>query len=159
MTVNRVILVGRLGKDPEMRYTPNGTAVCKFSLATDEAWRDQSGQLQKRTEWHNIVAWTKLAETCQKLLTKGKQIYVEGRIQTRQWDDRDGNKRTTTEIVIGTMRLLGSRAEGVAAGAGVAGAEPAAEPAREVPVHGEPVQGEPEEPAAGPTVSDEDIPF
>jgi len=149
MTVNRVILVGRLGKDPEMRYTPNGTAVCKFSLATDEGWRDQSGQLQKRTEWHNIVAWTKLAENCQKLLTKGKQIYVEGRIQTRQWDDRDGNKRTTTEIVIGTMRLLGSRAEAAAAGAAAA-----AEAAPEVPVH-----GEPEEPAAGPVVSDEDIPF
>ncbi len=149
MTVNRVILVGRLGKDPEMRYTPNGTAVCKFSLATDEGWRDQTGQLQKRTEWHNIVAWSKLAENCQKLLTKGKQIYVEGRIQTRQWDDRDGNKRTTTEIVIGTMRLLGSRAE-AAAGA----ASPTAEPGREVA---------PEEPAgeasAEPTVTDEDIPF
>ncbi len=151
MTVNRVILVGRLGKDPEMRYTPNGTAVCKFSLATDEAWRDQSGQLQKRTEWHNIVAWTKLAENCQKLLTKGKQIYVEGRIQTRQWDDRDGNKRTTTEIVIATMRLLGSRAEAAAATG-------AAEPGREVPVHAEPEEPSPEA-SGGPVVSDEDIPF
>ena len=150
MTVNRVILVGRLGKDPELRYTPNGTAVCKFSLATDEAWKDQTGQLQRRTEWHNIVAWSKLAETCQKLLTKGKQIYVEGRIQTRQWDDRDGNKRTTTEIVIGTMRLLGSRAEAAAAGAP---AEPRSAGPEEIAV--EPAQGEPAEP----TVTDEDIPF
>ncbi len=145
MTVNRVILVGRLGKDPEMRYTPNGTAVCKFSLATDEGWRDQTGQLQKRTEWHNIVAWSKLAENCQKLLTKGKQIYVEGRIQTRQWDDRDGNKRTTTEIVIGTMRLLGSRAEAVAAGTS---AEPTVVPQETAPAASE-----------EPTVTDEDIPF
>jgi single-strand DNA-binding protein len=150
MTVNRVILVGRLGKDPELRYTPSGTAVCKFSLATDEAWRDQSGQLQRRTEWHNIVAWTKLAETCQKLLTKGKQIYVEGRIQTRQWDDRDGNKRTTTEIVIATMRLLGSRAEAAAA------TESAVADREAVPAS--PMAG-PEEPSAEPAVSDEDIPF
>ena len=138
MTVNRVILVGRLGKDPEMRYTPNGTAVCKFSLATDEGWRDQTGQLQKRTEWHNIVAWTKLAENCQKLLTKGKQIYVEGRIQTRQWDDRDGNKRRTTEIVIQRMRIL----------------TPKGEPGLEMQAEG------PEPPeATAPDITDEDVPF
>ena len=104
--VNRAILVGRLGRDPEMRYTSSGTPVVNFSLATDEMWTDQNKERQKRTEWHNIVAWSRLAETCSQYLTKGQLIFIEGRIQTREWDDRDGNKRRTTEIVASDMRML-----------------------------------------------------
>lgn len=109
--VNRVILVGRLGRDPEMRYTTSGTPVTNFSLATDEYWNDQNGQKQRRTEWHNIVTWSKLAEICNQYLTKGKLVYIEGRLQTREWDDRDGNKRRTTEIVASGMRMLESRGD------------------------------------------------
>jgi len=99
-------LIGRLGKDPEMRFTPNGKAVTNFTMATSEIWSDQNGEKQERTEWHRVVTWGKLAETCAKLLAKGKQVYVEGRIQTRQWDDKDGNKRYTTEIVANVMQIL-----------------------------------------------------
>jgi len=106
-SINKVILIGRLGKDPEMRFTPSGKAVTNFTLATNENWTDQGGERQERTEWHRIVTWGKLAENCAKLLSKGKQVYVEGRLQTRSWDDRDGNKRYTTEIVANTMQILG----------------------------------------------------
>lgn len=109
--VNKVMLVGRLGRDPEMRYTSSGTPVTHFSLATDESWTDQNGQRQTRTEWHNIVAWSKLAEICNQYLSKGRLVFIEGRIQTREWDDRDGNKRRTTEIVASDMRMLGPRSE------------------------------------------------
>ena len=105
-SINKVILIGRLGKDPEMRFTPSGKAVTNFTLATNEVWTDQNGEKQERTEWHRVVTWGRLAENCAKLLSKGKQVYVEGRIQTRQWDDKDGNKRYTTEIVANTMQLL-----------------------------------------------------
>jgi single-strand DNA-binding protein len=105
-SVNKVILIGRLGKDPEMRFTPSGKAVTNFTVATNENWTDQSGERQERTEWHRIVTWGKLAENSAKLLSKGKQVYIEGRLQTRQWDDRDGNKRYTTEIVASTMQIL-----------------------------------------------------
>lgn len=108
--VNRVILVGRLGRDPEMRYTATGTPVVNFSLATNEVWV-QNGERQERTEWHNIVAWSKLAEICNQYLTKGQLVFIEGRLQTRDWDDRDGNKRRTTEVVAATMRMLGGRGE------------------------------------------------
>ncbi|HQI02759.1 MAG TPA: single-stranded DNA-binding protein [Deltaproteobacteria bacterium] len=104
--VNKVILIGRLGKDPEMRFTPNGKAVTNFTMATSEVWSDQNGEKQERTEWHRVVTWDKLAENCAKLLSKGRQVYVEGRLQTRQWDDRDGNKRYTTEIVANQMQIL-----------------------------------------------------
>lgn len=107
-SVNKVILIGRLGKDPEMRFTPSGKPVTSFSLATNEYWTDPNGERQERTEWHRIVTWGKLAETSAKLLGKGKQVYIEGRLQTRSWDDRDGNKRYTTEIVASTMQVLGS---------------------------------------------------
>ncbi len=106
--VNKVILIGRLGADPEIRYTPNGTAVANFRLATSENWTNKDGQREERTEWHRIVAFGKLGEICGEYLTKGKQIYVEGRIQTRSWDDRDGNKRWTTEIIATNMQMLGS---------------------------------------------------
>jgi len=107
MSVNKVILVGNLGKDPELRYTPSGAAVATFSLATTNPFKDKEGN--KQTEWHNIVAWRQLAEICGKYLHKGKQVYIEGRIQTRSYDDRDGNKRYITEIVAEQMQMLGSR--------------------------------------------------
>lgn len=107
MSVNKVILVGNLGKDPELRYTPSGAAVATFSLATTERFKDKTGETQEKTEWHNIVAWKGLAEICGKYLHKGKQIYIEGRIQSRSYDDRDGNKRYITEIVADQMQMLG----------------------------------------------------
>ncbi len=106
MSVNKAILVGNLGKDPELRYTPSGTAVCTFSLATSERFKNKQGEQQERTEWHNIVVWAGLAEICGKYLTKGKQIYIEGRIQNRSYDDRDGNKRYISEIVANEMQML-----------------------------------------------------
>ena len=108
--INKVILVGRLGRDPEMRYTPSGAAVANFSLATDERW-SSNGETQKRTEWHNIVVWSKLAEICNQYLTKGRLVFIEGRLQTRDWEDKDGNKRRTTEIVASDMKMLGGRRE------------------------------------------------
>lgn len=107
--VNRVMLIGRLGRDPEIRHTTSGTPVATFSLATDERWTDADGSRQVRTEWHNIVAWRKLAEICGQFLKKGRLVYIEGRIQTRDWDDRDGNKRRTTEIIASNMQMLESR--------------------------------------------------
>jgi single-strand DNA-binding protein len=107
MSVNKVILVGNLGKDPELRYTPSGTAVATFSLATTDRFKGKDGQQQEKTEWHNIVAWKGLAEICGKYLHKGKQVYLEGRIQSRSYDDRDGNKRYITEIVADQMQMLG----------------------------------------------------
>lgn len=107
MSVNKVILVGNLGKDPELRYTPAGVAVATFSLATSERFKDRNGETQEKTEWHNIVAWRQLAEICGKYLHKGKQVYIEGKIQTRSYDDRDGNKRYITEIVADQMQMLG----------------------------------------------------
>ena len=112
MSVNKAILVGNLGKDPELRYTPSGTAVCTFSLATTDRFKNKQGEQQERTEWHNIVVWAGLAEICGKYLTKGKQIYIEGRIQNRSYDDRDGNKRYITEIVANEMQMLGGRGGG-----------------------------------------------
>jgi single-strand DNA-binding protein len=99
MSVNKVILVGRLGRDPEIRYTTGGQAVANFSMATDESYKDRNGERQKRTEWHKIVAWRKLAEFSQQYLKKGSMIYVEGKIQSREWQDKEGQKRTTVEIV------------------------------------------------------------
>ena len=106
-SVNKVILVGNLGRDAELRYTPGGAAVATLNLATTEVWNDKAGQKQEKTEWHRIVLWGKQAESLQEYLTKGKQIYVEGRLQTRQWDDKDGNKRYTTEIKADRITLLG----------------------------------------------------
>ena len=144
MSVNKVILVGRLGRDPESRFTASGQAVCNFSLATDRSYKDRNGQTQKQTEWHKIVAWGKLAEICQKYLKKGSQIFVEGRIQSRQWEDQQGQKRTSFEIVAGEMRMLGSRGEASTASHAGEEAEAPAAPA-------------PEESAT--EVSAEDIPF
>jgi single-strand DNA-binding protein len=110
-SVNKVILVGRLGKDPEVKYTQGGAAIARFSLATDEVWKDQSGEKQQKTEWHNIVAWSKLAEICGQYLAKGRLVYIEGRLQTRSWEDKEGNKRTTTEIRADNMVMLGGKTE------------------------------------------------
>ncbi|MDK2847200.1 MAG: single-strand DNA-binding protein [Desulfuromonadales bacterium] len=107
MSVNKVILVGNLGKDPELRYTASGTAVANFSLATTERYKDRDGNNQEKTEWHNIVAWRQLAEICGKYLTKGRQVYIEGKIQSRSYEDRDGNRRYITEIVADQMQMLG----------------------------------------------------
>ena len=109
--VNRVFLIGRLGRDPEIRHTASGSAVANFSVATDERWTDSEGNRQTRTEWHNIVAWRKLAEICGQYLRKGRLVFIEGRIQTREWDDRDGNKRRTTEIIASNMQMLEGRAQ------------------------------------------------
>jgi single-strand DNA-binding protein len=107
--VNKVILIGRLGRDPELRYTPSGSPVANFSIATSEEWKDKdTGEKKERTEWHRIVAWRRLGEICGEYLHKGMQVYIEGRIQTREWEDRDGNKRYTTEIVASNMQMLES---------------------------------------------------
>ena len=102
-------MIGRLGRDPELKYTANGTAYCRFSIATDESWTDKStGDRKERTEWHNIVAWERLAEICGQYLAKGRMVYIEGSIQSRQWEDQDGNKRTSFDIRARDMVLLGS---------------------------------------------------
>jgi single-strand DNA-binding protein len=106
-SVNKVILVGNLGRDAELRYTPGGAAVATINMATTEVWNDKGGQRQEKTEWHRVIVWGKTAESLTEYLTKGKQIYVEGRLQTRQWDDKDGNKRYTTEIRGDRIVLLG----------------------------------------------------
>jgi single-strand DNA-binding protein len=108
MSVNKVILVGRLGQNPEVRYTPSGSAVANFSVATNEAWTDKSGQKQERTEWHRVVVWGKLAELCNQYLQKGRQCYVEGRLQTREWTDKDGVKKYSTEVQAQTVQFLGA---------------------------------------------------
>lgn len=107
MSLNKVILIGRLGHDPELKYTPSGTAVANFSLATKDSWNDKSGQKQEKVEWHRIVVWGKLAELCNQYLAKGKQAFVEGSLQTRSWDGKDGQKRYTTEINARTVQFLG----------------------------------------------------
>jgi len=111
--VNKVILVGHLGTDPEIRYTQGGIPVGNFRLATTERWTNKNGERGERTEWHRIVVWGKLAEICSEYLTKGKQVYIEGRIQTRQWQDRDGNTRYTTEINCQNLVMLGKPGEKV----------------------------------------------
>ncbi|MBI3755995.1 MAG: single-stranded DNA-binding protein [Deltaproteobacteria bacterium] len=136
--LNKVMLIGNLGKDPEIKYTPEGVAIAKFSIATSEQWKDKDGQKQEKTEWHNIVAFRKLAEICGEYLAKGKQIYIEGRIQTRSWDDKDGNKKYMTEIVADRMQMLGRAGE---TAKGSAGPSPDAGSVSE------------------PTVIEEDVPF
>jgi len=144
-SVNKVILVGNLGADPEVRYTNTGAAVANFRIATNERWNDKNGAVQERTEWHNIVAWSKLAEICGKYLKKGRSVYVEGRLQTRSWDDQAGNKRYTTEIVAQVMQMLGGRPGEAQEG------EWAPRPAAEE-------QTIPDIPV-GTTASDDDLPF
>ena len=117
--INKAIIVGNLGRDPEMRYTTDGTAVANFSVATSDQWNDKNtGEKRERTEWHRIVAFARLAEICGQYLTKGRQVYIEGKIQTREWEDKDGNRRWTTEIVAQQMQMLGTRADRDRSGSG-----------------------------------------
>jgi len=143
-SVNKVILVGNLGRDAELRYTPSGAAVAKFSIATTEVWNDKAGQKQERTEWHNIDLWGKQAESLSEYLTKGKQVYVEGRLQTDEYTDKEGNKRKTTRVRCDRVVLLGGggRGGGMSRGGGddMGSHAPAAEPASE-------------------PITDDDIPF
>jgi single-strand DNA-binding protein len=148
--VNKAILIGNLGADPETRYTQGGQPVSNFRIATSEKWTSREGQAQERTEWHRIVTFGRLAETCRDYLQKGRQVYVEGRIQTRQWDDRDGNKRWTTEIVAQTVRFLGGRGAQESAGPPAA-SEPG-------PSHGPPDQGGGDD-FGPPPIGDDDVPF
>ena len=160
MSVNKVILVGRLGRDPETRYTGSGQAVANFSVATDETYKDKAGERQKRTEWHKIVVWGKQAEIAQQYLKKGSLIFIEGRIQSREWQDKEGQKRTSFEIVATNFRMLGGRGDGGGSGGGSAsvGGARAEEhdqsgPSDDFGGHGGGGG------AAGPEISDEDIPF
>ncbi len=116
--VNKVILVGNLGNDPEVRYMPNGNAVANLSLATSESWKDQQGQVQERTEWHRLVMYRRLAEIAGEYLKKGSQIYVEGKLQTRKWQDQQGQDQYTTEIIVDQMQMLGGRQGGAQNGQG-----------------------------------------
>ena len=139
--VNKVILIGNLGADPELKYTPSGVPVVNFSLATSESWTDKSGERQERTEWHRIVLWRKLAEIAGQYLRKGSKIYVEGKLQTRSWDDQSGQKRYTTEVVVNDMQMLDQRGE--SSGGGGEGVPPTP----------------PEPPVGGDMGGDDDLPF
>jgi len=118
MSVNRAFLIGNLGKDPEVRFTPGGQAVARFPVATSEVWNDREGQRQERTEWHNIVVWGKQAEACGQYLAKGRQVFIEGSIRTRQYDDKDGNRRYITEIIAQRVQFLGGAGRGAEARGG-----------------------------------------
>ena len=150
-SVNKVILVGNLGRDAELRYTPGGAAVATINMATTEVWNDKGGQRQEKTEWHRIVLWGKSAESLAEYLTKGKQIYVEGRLQTRQWDDKDGNKRYTTEIRGDRIVLLGSGGGGQRGGGISRGGGEESTGGSQAPSHGVDVPDQP--------LTDDDILF
>ena len=129
MGVNKAILIGRLGKDPELRYTPGGKAVASFSLATSERWTSADGQKNESTTWHNIVAWGKQAEIMKEYLTKGREVYIEGRIDNRSYDDKEGNKKYISEIVVTNFQLIGGRPqEDKSGGSGSGGSAPMPEP-------------------------------
>ena len=127
MSVNKVLLIGRLGSNPEIRYTPSNAAVANFSIATNESWNDKNGQKQERTEWHRVVVWGKLAQLCGEYLSKGRQVYVEGRLQTRQWQDKENQTKYTTEVIATSIQFLGGQAErGTGANMGAGGSMGAA---------------------------------
>lgn len=151
-SVNKVILIGNLGKDPEVKYTPQGTAVARLALATNERYKDKNGEWQDRTEWHNVVLWQRLAEIAGEYLKKGGKVYVEGRLQTRSWDDKQTNqKKYMTEVVAHDLVLLSGRAEGVGSGEGFGQSRGGSN-------HFDQRAPEPEAAAASP-ITDEDIPF
>lgn len=145
-SLNKIILIGNLGRDPEIRYTPEGSQVATFSLATSENWTDKSGTRQERTDWHNITAWNKQADLCKRFLTKGRQVYIEGRIHYREFTDRDGNKRNRAEITATQIVFLGGRGQ-----ASESGAQPM-EPIGNV-------SSEPDPPFGDAGITDSDIPF
>jgi single-strand DNA-binding protein len=145
-SLNKIMLIGHLGRDPEIRSTSDGSPVATFSLATSESWTDKNGNKQEHTEWHTIVAWSRLADLSKRFLTKGRQVYVEGKIRSRDWNDRDGNKRRSTEVIASQMVLLGSRQQGADTGA-----QPMEPSGRTAP--------EPEQPFGDAGITDSDIPF
>ena len=145
--LNKVILIGRLGRDPEVRYMPNGEAVCNFSVATSEAWNDRNGQRQERTEWHNITMYRRLAEIAGQYLKKGSQVYLEGKIQTRKYTDKNGVERTAYDIIANEMKMLGGGSDGQQAQS--AQAETPTPPTRQAPAT----------PAAPAEDIDDDVPF
>ncbi|MGH9535011.1 MAG: single-stranded DNA-binding protein [Terriglobales bacterium] len=149
-SVNRVTLLGHLGKDPELKYTPSGQAVTKLRMATSDRWKDKNGEWQDRTEWHDVVLWAKMAETANQYLSKGSQVFIEGRLQTRSWDDKEGKKHYATEIVAQDMVLLGGRGGGERGGEARRTAAPAATSGGD---DAEPPRG------GGPEITDDDIPF
>ena len=149
-SVNKVILVGRLGRDPEIRFTSDGQAVANFTLATDESYKDRSGEKQKKTSWHNIVAWQKTAEFLKEYVHKGDLIYVEGRLQTRQWEDKEGTTKYTTEIVVSNLQGLVTSGNGDAA--------PTEKPAARAATAKRTAPAQAQEPESV-GVSDEDVPF
>jgi single-strand DNA-binding protein len=172
-SINKVILIGNLGRDPEVRYTPNGAAVCNVSVATTRNWKDKSsGDKVEETEWHRVVFYDRLAEIAGEYLKKGRPVYVEGRLKTRKWADKDGKENYTTEIVAEQMQLLGGREGGGGGGSGYGGGAPAAEdfnqdaPARQAaPRAAAPASRPAPAPAATPKSAtgfddmDDDIPF
>jgi single-strand DNA-binding protein len=145
-SLNKILLIGHLGKDPEIRYTPDGAAVASFSIATSENFTDKNGTRQERTEWHSVKAFGKLADICKQYLVKGRQIYIEGRIQTREYTDREGVKRRFTEVIANQMIMLGSRSQG--ADAGVQPMESVARPVADA-----------DQAFGDPGITDNDIPF
>ena len=142
-SINKVILIGNLGADPELRYTSGGTPVADLRLATSRKFKGRDGGMQEDTQWHRVVVWSKQAENCKEYLSKGSQVYIEGRLQTRQWEDRDGNKRYTTEVVAETVQFLGGRGGGGGGGYG----EPPPPDDEDAPAGG------------GSGLGDDDIPF
>src|SRR3954467_12328400 len=149
-SVNKVILVGNLGADPELKYTPTNRPLCNLSVATNEVFKDKSGQRQEKTEWHRVTVWGDQAENCSKYLAKGRMVYIEGRLQTRSWDDKEGKKRYSTEIVADRVVFLST-------GGAEGGGKPRSggKPWGEEPSS----QASPSEPDTGPPPSDDDIPF
>jgi len=145
MTVNKAILVGNLGRDPEVRFTPSGRAVANFTLATTERWTDPDGNRKEHTEWHTIVVWGKQAETCGQYLSKGRQVYVEGKIRSREYEDKEGHKRKVTEVIADNVRFLGGGGGGGGGRGAGAGADSFSAPMGQ-------------EPSGGPG-GDDDIPF
>ena len=159
-SVNKVILVGNLGKDPEVKYTSTGTPVAKFSLATNEGYKDKNGQWQDRTEWHNIVAWQRLAEIVGEYVKKGSKVYIEGRLQTSSWDDKEtGQKKYKTEIIANDLVLLGGRGEGDSEGGSRGFSRGASAGSGSGNFDQNQSHGHQEEPAHATQIQDEDIPF
>jgi single-strand DNA-binding protein len=161
--VNKVILIGNLGADPEVRFTPGGQAVANFRIATSESWTDKNGQKQERTEWHRIVVWGKLAELCGEYLKKGRQCYVEGRLQTREWTDKENRKNYTTEVVANAVTFLGGRdaGEGMGMGGGGGGGRRQSSPQRGngMDDYGQPPPMDDNTMGGGHAGGDDDIPF
>jgi single-strand DNA-binding protein len=163
-SINKVILIGNLGRDPELRYTQGGSAVTNFTLATNEKWKDKDGNNQERTEWHRIVVWGRSAENCAQYLQKGSSVFIEGRLQTREWEDKEGNKRQTTEINAASVQFLSGRGNGGGAGGPGGGGPSGGDPGGGGSGGGGPSGGDPGGGGSGggnpgPGPAGDDIPF